>query len=124
MLQTISKRALATLTILSILSVSVAAQTLRNGDEGAPESAVSTGDRPETSSQQKLKKDVGKLVAETKAGHLKFSNSMPKTSGKGLSKGAKIGIGVGIGVVVLAIIALHVRKHMFDGFNLSPLLGK
>jgi hypothetical protein len=37
----------------------------------------------------------------------------------GLSKVAKIGIGAGIGVVVLALIANHVRNHLFDGLTLG-----
>jgi hypothetical protein len=35
----------------------------------------------------------------------------------GLSTGAKIAIGVGIGVAVLALIAIHVKNHLFDDFK-------
>ncbi len=38
---------------------------------------------------------------------------------RGLSKGAKIGIGAGIGVAVLALVFIHVRNHLFDGFRLG-----
>jgi hypothetical protein len=34
-----------------------------------------------------------------------------------LSTAAKIGIGVGIGVAVLAIVAIHVKDHLFDNFH-------
>ena len=39
-----------------------------------------------------------------------------KKSG-GLSTGAKIGIGLAIGVGVLALIAIHVKNHLFDDFH-------
>ena len=39
-----------------------------------------------------------------------------KKSG-GLSTGAKIAIGLGIGVGVLALIAIHVKNHLFDDFK-------
>ena len=38
----------------------------------------------------------------------------------GLSTGAKIGIAVGIGAVVLAVVAIHVKNHLFDDFKLGP----
>lgn len=37
----------------------------------------------------------------------------------GLSKGAKIAVAVGIGVAALALIAIHVRNHLFDDFRLG-----
>jgi len=37
----------------------------------------------------------------------------------GLSRGAKIAIAVGIGVAALALIAIHVRNHLFDDFRLG-----
>jgi hypothetical protein len=42
-----------------------------------------------------------------------------KKSG-GLSTAAKIGIGLGIGVAVLAVVAIHIKNHLFDDFNLGP----
>lgn len=39
-----------------------------------------------------------------------------KKSG-GLSTGAKIAIGLGIGVGVLALVAIHVKNHLFDDFK-------
>ena len=35
----------------------------------------------------------------------------------GLSTGAKIAIGLGIGVAVLALVAIHVKNHLFDDFK-------
>jgi len=35
----------------------------------------------------------------------------------GLSTGAKIAIGLGIGVGVLALVAIHVKNHLFDDFK-------
>ena len=37
----------------------------------------------------------------------------------GLSTGAKIAIGLGIGVGVLALVAIYVKNHLFDNFNLG-----
>ena len=62
----------------------------------------SAGPKP----NEKVKADVAKLVAETKAGKRSVipSTQFPPPHRNNLSKGAKIGIIVGVALVVIAII--------------------
>jgi len=125
MLKKVANCVIAALIISSLLCVSVAAQKLAAPvvEFVATESVESENSgRVQPPADGKLKRDVGKLVSDTKAGKVKLSPSGPQSGTKrGLSKTTKIAIGVGIGVAILAIIAAHTRKHMFDGFNLAPL---
>lgn len=60
-------------------------------------------------SNQKLKSDVAKMVAETKAGRsgAPAASSFPPPQRNNLSKTAKIAIVAGIVLVIVAIIIVH-----------------
>ena len=73
-------------------------------------------------SNEKLRIDLVKLVADTKAGKEKLPGppQFHPARRNNLSKGTKIALGVGIAaVVVLAIVVVHAKNHLFDDFNLS-----
>jgi hypothetical protein len=58
-----------------------------------------------TQAQEKLKADVTKLVADTKAGKIKVpAQQFPQPKRNNLSTGAKIGIGVAIAAVTIFVI--------------------
>lgn len=63
---------------------------------------------------EKLKADMLKLVADTKAGKVspRMNSQFPPSHSNSLSKGAKIAIVVGIAVVIFAIIAVHSIKNI------------
>lgn len=85
-----------------------------------PESLASA--KKELPSNEKLRTDLVKLVADTKAGKEKMPGPPQFHPAKrnNLSKGTKIALGVGIAaVVVLAIVVVHAKNHLFDDFNLS-----
>jgi hypothetical protein len=68
----------------------------------------------------KLRAGLDKLVADTKAGKgtLSRPSQFHPSKSNNLSKGKKIAIGVGIAaVVVVAVVALHIRRHLFDDFR-------
>ena len=82
--------------------------------------ASSTSAKKEAQVNEKLRTGIARLAADTKAGKVKLSPSsqFKPARGNNLSKGQKIAIGVGIAaVVVVAIVALHVRRHLFDDFR-------
>jgi hypothetical protein len=81
-----------------------------------PAATIEKTERP----NEKLSADMLKLVAETKAGSKRPSApaQLNPSRGNNLSKGKKIAIGVGIAAaVVIAVVAIHTRNHLFDGFN-------
>lgn len=82
---------------------------------GNPTATIEKTDKP----NEKLTADMLKLVAETKAGKRPSAPAQfQPTRGNNLSKGKKIAIGVGIAAaVVIAVVAIHVRRHFFDGFS-------
>lgn len=60
--------------------------------------------------------------AEQRSGQVKtiaYKDVVEARKSGGLSTAAKIGIGVGIGVAVLAIVAIHVKNHLFDNLTLG-----
>jgi len=62
------------------------------------------------------------VFTEKKTGQTKtisYSDVAEVKKSGGLSTAAKIGIGLGIGVAVLAVVAIHVKNHLFDDFNLG-----
>jgi hypothetical protein len=64
-------------------------------------------------SNEKLKSDVAKMVAETKAGRrgAPATSAFPQPQRNNLSKTAKIAIVAGIVIAVVAIIAVHSFKY-------------
>lgn len=91
-----------------------------NGREVVTPPASSTSAKKEVQVNEKLRTGIARLAADTKAGKVKLSPSsqFKPARGNNLSKGQKIAIGVGIAaVVVVAIVALHVRRHLFDDFR-------
>jgi hypothetical protein len=84
-----------------------------------PVIAAATAEKSEKPNE-KLTADMLKLVKETKAGSRRPSApaQFHPSRGNNLSKGKKIAIGVGIAaVVVIAVVAIHVRRHLFDNFK-------
>lgn len=84
--------------------------------------ASPTSAKKELPSNEKLRTDLAKLVADTKPGKEKLTGppQFHPTKRNNLSKGTKIALGVGIvAVVVLAIVVVHAKNHLFDDFNLS-----
>ena len=69
-----------------------------------------------------LKADIGKLVAEAKAGKrlvLVDPQNQPRQSNS-LSKTTKIAIIAGIAIaVILIIVVVHEKNHLFDDFTLG-----
>ena len=115
------KGGLTMMVALCMLSVSVVAQDAKIAQAGfsMDEATLSNARRIR---DEKLKADVGKLVSDTKEGKHKLSGSTAQTrSTHHFSKTAKIAIVAGVGIAVLAIIASHQKKHIFDGFNINPL---
>lgn len=94
--------------------------TPRNGVVTVPASPASA--KKELPANEKLRTDLVKLVADTKAGKEKAPGppQFHPARRNNLSKGTKIALGVGIAaVVVLAIVVVHAKNHLFDDFNLS-----
>ena len=116
------KCGLTMMVALCTLSVSVTAQDAKIAQSGFSMDEAAPGNNARLSRDEKLKGDVGKLVSETKEGKRKLAGSTAQVrSTHHLSKTTKIAIGVAIGVTVIAIIASHQKKHIFDGFNINPL---
>jgi hypothetical protein len=118
---------LATLTLvvglMSAFTSRGMAQNLVDSDTRLEQPSDASRSRSQrVADNDKLRRDVAGLVSDTKAGKVKLSDSTAQSTSKHhLSKTAKIAIGVGIAVGVLALIAIHVRKHMFDDFTLSNI---
>ena len=118
--------ALAIALICTVGGTFVLADTPTNTDPTAnvvvtlPASPISA--KKELPSNERLRTDLAKLVAGTKAGKGKLSEppQFQPPRGNNLSKGQKIALGVGIAaVVVLVIVVIHAKNHLFDDFNLS-----
>jgi hypothetical protein len=81
------------------------------GDEVKPAENTAPEEGAKKKSNEKLRTDILKLVADAKAGKVTpaMRPQQPKNSNS-LSKGAKIGIAVGIAVAVIAIIVIAKDK--------------
>jgi len=110
--------------VFSVASTAARAQTPKNTDTRAnvvltlPVSTTSA--RTETKPEEKLRGDLAKLVADTKAGKKKLAepSQFKPARGNNLTKGQKIAIGVGIAAaVVVIILVVHARNHLFDDFK-------
>ena len=75
--------------------------------------------KEEAKENEQLKKKMLKLVADAKAGKIApaAKSQIQPAKGNNLSTKAKIAIGVGVAVLVLALVANHVRNHLFDDFH-------
>lgn len=120
---------LTSLVIVSTLlctlgGVSAFAQSLSGPETGSkgedtPAASVTVA-KTETESSDKLKAEMLKTVADTRAGKGKLSaaSQFKPAQRNNLSKGQKIAIGVGIAAaVVVAVVVLHTRRHFLDGLN-------
>jgi preprotein translocase subunit SecF len=79
-------------------------------------------EKKEAKSNEQLKTNMLKLVADAKAGKVKLpaKSQIQPATGNNLSKGKKIAIGVGIAVIVVAVIVfIHEKNHLFDDFRLG-----
>ncbi|MEK6335511.1 MAG: hypothetical protein AABM67_11220 [Acidobacteriota bacterium] len=110
--------------VFTVASTAARADTPKNTDTRGnvlltlPMPATSA--RTETKPEEKLRGDLAKLVADTKAGKKKLSepSQFKRARGNNLSKGQKIAIGVGIAAaVVVVILVVHARNHLFDDFK-------
>src|SRR5262245_3714681 len=106
------KESVARSAVACVLMVSLAALGF---SQSSPQSKTTNQfmSRPESSStaqaNEKLKSDVAKMVAETKAGRrgAPATSPFPQPQRSNLSKTAKIAIVAGIMLVVIAIIIVH-----------------
>ena len=89
-----------------------------------PEIKVKTADASTTTdsekrgrSDEKLKQDVLKMVADAKAGKTSIPSPQIQPKRNNLSKGQKIAIvaGIAAAVVVLVLVYRHKRDNLFDG---------
>lgn len=107
MRQTITRSALVCVLIISLAGVAFT----QSSPQSKPANQFLT--KPEASStaksSEKLKSDVAKMVAETKAGRkgVPSTSQFPMPQRNNLSKTAKIAIVAGIVLVVIAIIIVH-----------------
>ena len=112
MRQTITRSALACVLITSLAAVAFA----QSSPQSKPANQFLT--KPDASStaksNEKLKSDVAKMVAETKAGRkgVPSTAQFPMPQRNNLSKTAKIAIIAGIVVVVIAIIIVHEVREL------------
>jgi hypothetical protein len=83
----------------------------------AEASAATTDSEKRVRSDEKLKQDVLKMVADAKAGKTSIPNPQLKPKRNNLSKGQKIAIvtGIAAAVVVLVLVYRHKRDNLFDG---------
>ena len=97
---------LVALLIFTLCGSSTYART-SSGDEVKPAEKTASEEGAKKQSNEKLRTDILKLVADAKAGKLTPATrpQQPKNSNS-LSKGAKIGIAVGVAVAVIAIIII------------------
>lgn len=106
------KQALARSAAACVLMISLATMAFA---QSSPQSKTTNqfltnpGAAPAAKSNEKLKSDVAKMVAETKAGRkgAPATSQFPMPQRNNLSKTAKIAIVVGIVLVVVAIIIVH-----------------
>ena len=99
-----------------VLIISVAAATVAQSSPTSKTTSqfLANSDALSTpKSGEKLKSDVAKMVAETKAGRrgAPATSPFPQAQRNNLSKTAKIAIVAGIVIVVFAIIAVHSFKY-------------
>jgi Flp pilus assembly protein TadB len=111
MRQTITRSALVCVLIISLAGVAFT----QSSPQSKPANQFLT--KPEASStaksNEKLKSDVAKMVAETKAGRKGVPTSQfPMPQRNNLSKTAKIAIVAGIVLVVIAIIIVHEVREL------------
>lgn len=96
------------------------AETSGNASVILPASPTPAG--KEVKRNERLRADLAKVVADSKAGKGKLSepSQFQPPRGNNLSKNQKIALGVGIvAVVILVIVVIHAKNHLFDDFNLS-----
>jgi len=110
MIKRITSLPLVALLIFTLCGSSTYARTA-SGDELKPIENTAAEEGAKKQANEKLRTDILKLVADTKAGKVKteIPPQQPKNSNS-LSKGAKIGIAVGIAVAVIAIIVIAKDK--------------
>ena len=98
---------------LSLGGNSVFAKPLSDPKSPADETKTSSNSAPsaksETARNDKLKADMLKLVADTKAGKVapRGGTQIPRNQRNNLSTGAKIGIAAAIGGLIFLAIVLH-----------------
>lgn len=103
--------------VFTLVTTSVCAQSARSDSKSVVADAQSQNVSVavnEGKQNEKLKADMLKLVADTKAGKVspKMNSQFPPSHSNSLSKGAKIAIVAGIVVVILAIIVVHGIKNV------------
>jgi hypothetical protein len=91
-----------------------------NPDEKADPAKIPSELPPkeEIKSNEQLKRNMLKLVADAKAGKIAVVKSQTQPAKRNnLSTKTKIAIGVGIAVVVLVVVVIHAKNHLFDDFH-------
>src|SRR5262245_57621771 len=112
------KKTLARSAAACVLMISLATMALaQSSPQSKPNQFLASPATESTAkSNEKLKSDVAKMVADTKAGRkgAPTAPQFPQPQRNNLSKTAKIAIVAGIVLVIVAIIIVHEVKN---GFN-------
>ena len=100
-----TKRIVSLATIVALVCVLCGTSAYaRSGSDPKEPTAKPAPAAEEKQTNEKLKADVTKMVADAKAGKLKMpAQQFPQPKRNNLSKGAKIGIIAGIGAAVILI---------------------
>jgi hypothetical protein len=110
--QTLARSAAACALTISLVTMTFAQSSLQT--KTTNQFLTKPGASSTAKSDEKLKSDVAKMVAETKAGRSgpPATSPFPQPQRNNLSKTAKIAIVAGIVLVVIAIIIVHEVREL------------
>jgi len=121
MFKTFASVVMITALVCMLGGTSVFARNTNSPDDKNEKANVPADAPPkdEPKANEQLKKNIHKLVADAKAGKIApaAKSQIQPAKGNNLSTKTKIAIGVGVAVLVLALVANHVRNHLFDDFH-------
>ena len=106
------KKLISLTTVVVLVCCFCGISVYANGTDSKTPTVTTAAAAEKTQAQEKLKADVTKLVADTKAGKIKMpAQQFPQPQRNNLSTGAKIGIIAAIaGVIVLIAVVAHVTS--------------
>ena len=99
------KKSISLATVIALVCCFCGVSVYANGTDPKVPAVKTVTPAEKSQAQEKLKADVTKLVADTKAGKIKVpAQQFPQPKRNNLSTGAKIGIGVAIAAVTIFVI--------------------